>query len=129
MRRVLIDADTLIWFVLNDPKLSRTALAVLADPATDGLVSPATFWEIAIKVSKRKLNLFAPYEDFMDRAIRGNGFAVLPVEVRHAARLATLPHHDGDPFDRMIIAQSLAESIEVVGADTVFDAYGVRRIW
>jgi PIN domain nuclease of toxin-antitoxin system len=127
--RVLLDTHTFLWFVLNDPKLSAPARAVVEDPAKNVLVSPATYWEVAIKVSLKKLDLFAPYADFMDRGIAGNGFEILPVEPRHCGRLVALPFHHKDPFDRLLIAQALAEGVAVVGADAAFDAYGVQRLW
>jgi PIN domain nuclease of toxin-antitoxin system len=65
--RVLLDTHAFLWFVLNDPQLSPLALATIEDPANDVLISPASFWEIAIKVSLKKLDLFAPYVDFMKR--------------------------------------------------------------
>jgi len=109
--RVLLDTHAFLWFVLNDPNLSPRAKATIEDPNADVLVSPASYWEIAIKVALGKLDLFAPYADFMDRGIAGNDFDVLPIEPRHCARLLTLPRHHKDPFDRILAA------------------YGVRRLW
>jgi PIN domain nuclease of toxin-antitoxin system len=92
-------------------------------------VSPATYWEIAIKVGKKKLDLLAPYDDFMKQGIDGNDFRILPIETRHTSLLTTLPMHHKDPFDRLIITQALAETIPAVSVDTEFDAYGVTRLW
>jgi PIN domain nuclease of toxin-antitoxin system len=127
--RVLPDTHTFLWFVLNDPALSPLAKATIEDPTSDVLVSPASYWEIAIKVALKKLDLFAPYADFMDRGIAGNDFDILPIEPRHCDRLLTLPPHHKDPFDRILAAQALAEGVEIVSADVVLDAYGVRRVW
>ncbi len=127
--RVLLDTHTFLWFVLNDPQLSVPAKDVIDDPAHVVLVSPATYWEIAIKVSKQKLDLRGTYEEFMTRGIAGNEFEILPVEVRHAAALAVLPFHHRDPFDRLIICQAMVEQIPIVSVDSEFDAYGVTRIW
>jgi PIN domain nuclease of toxin-antitoxin system len=98
-------------------------------PGNDKLVSPATYWEIAIKVSIGRIVLGAPLEDFLHRGIVLNGFHVLHVEPQHAVRVAALPFHHKDPFDRLLIAQSLVEDLTLVSNETVFDSYGVKRLW
>jgi PIN domain nuclease of toxin-antitoxin system len=127
--RLLIDSHTFLWFVLKDLQLSRAADALITDPANDILVSPATYWEIAIKVGKKKLDLIASYDDFMKRGIEGNDFEILPIETRHTSLLTTMPMHHKDPFDRLIISQALVEQIPVVSVDVAFDSYGVTRLW
>ena len=127
--RLLLDTHTFLWFVLNDTQLSRPADALISEPTNDVFVSPATYWEIAIKVGKKKLDLFAPYDEFMDRGIRGNGFEILPIETRHTSLLTSMPMHHNDPFDRLLIAQSLVEQTPIVSVDTAFDPYGVVRLW
>ena len=69
------------------------------------------------------------YEDFWRNAIDANGFQILPLLPRHTALLTTMPYHHRDPFDRVIVAQALAEGMSVVSADSILDAYGVTRIW
>lgn len=101
----------------------------MEEPGNERLVSPASYWEMAIKISLGKYVLSKPYADFMDRAITHNGFAVLPIEPRHTAALIAMPFHHRDPFDRMIIAQAMVENITVVSSDAQFDAYPVKRIW
>jgi PIN domain nuclease of toxin-antitoxin system len=125
----LLDTHSLLWFTLGDPQLSRAALALINDPANDKLVSPATYWEIAIKVSIGKLTLNQPYEDFMDRGIRQNGFDILHIEPRHTAALVAMPSHHKDPFDRLLVAQALIEGIPIVSGDVALDPYGVTRLW
>jgi PIN domain nuclease of toxin-antitoxin system len=93
--RLLLDTHALLWFALNDPQLSSTALSHIVDPANQKLVSPASYWEIAIKIGTGKYLLAQPYEDFMRSAIDANGFGILPIEYRTAA-LTTLPHHHRD---------------------------------
>ena len=127
--RLLLDTHALLWFTLGDPQLSPAALALINDAGNDKLVSPASYWEIAIKVSIGKLALNQPYEDFIDRGVRQNGFDVLPIEPRHTGRVAVLPFHHKDPFDRLLIAQALTDGLAVVGADSLFDRYGVTRLW
>lgn len=78
---------------------------------------------MAIKVSLGKYPLTVPFEQFFTQGIEHNDFSILPIQIRHAAVLSSLPMHHKDPFDRMIIAQALAEQIGVVGIDAAFDSY------
>jgi PIN domain nuclease of toxin-antitoxin system len=127
--RLLLDTHTLLWFALNDAQLSNTAMGVIMDPANEKMVSPASYWEIAIKISIGKYTLSQPYEDFMRSAIDMNGFGYLHIEPRHTASLITLPYHHRDPFDRLLVAQALVEGLTLVSGDGTFDKYGVNRIW
>ena len=109
--------------------MSTTASDLIIDPANDIEVSPATYWEIAIKISLGKYTLPEPYDVFMEREIATNDFRILPIEPKHTAVLATLPFHHRDPFDRLLIAQAMVEAIPILSVDTVFDAYPVTRLW
>jgi len=126
---LLLDTQALLWFVLDDAHLSRKAREAII--ATDGLifVSPASLWEIAIKISLGKYALPSPFAAFWDSQLLTNDFTILPITVSHTARVADLPFHHRDPFDRLIIAQSLVEGISVVSSDKMFDQYGIERIW
>jgi PIN domain nuclease of toxin-antitoxin system len=114
---------------LADPQLSGPAIAAIMDPANRKWVSPATYWEIAIKISIGKYVLAQPYEDFWRDAIDANGFHILHILPRHTTLLTTMPYHHRDPFDRLIIAQALAEGMSTVSTDSIIDAYSVARIW
>ena len=127
--RLLLDTHSFLWFVLNDPQLSTAAQRFINDPGNDILISPASYWEMAIKVGLRKLDLHAPYDDFRLRGIDGNDFEILPIEPRHASILTTLPLHHRDPFDRILIAQAMVEAVPIVGMDSAFDSYGIQRLW
>ncbi len=127
--RVLLDTHAFLWFVLNDAQLSTSARCLIEDPTTDVYISPASFWEIAIKVRLGKLDLRSPYDEFMQRGILGNDFTILAIEPRHTSVLTTLPMHHKDPFDRLLIAQAQVEKMAIAGADSEMDAYGVQRLW
>jgi PIN domain nuclease of toxin-antitoxin system len=127
--RVLLDTHTFPWFVLGDTQLSASAKATIEDPRNEKLLSPASYWEIAIKISLGKYTLSKPYEEFMEKGITENGFGVLPIEPKHTAVVTTLPFHHRDPFDRLIIAQAMVEDAAIVSNDTAFDAYSVTRVW
>jgi PIN domain nuclease of toxin-antitoxin system len=127
--KLLLDTHTLLWLVENDPQLSQTALDVLVDPGNELLLSPATYWELAIKISIRKYRLADPLADYIAEAVRLYGFSILPIDVKHAEAIVNLPHHHKDPFDRMLIAQSIVEDIPLVSSDAAFDAYPINRLW
>jgi PIN domain nuclease of toxin-antitoxin system len=125
--RVLLDSHAVLWFMLNDAKLSRAAMELMADSGNDCLLSPVNHWEIALKISIGKYRLQDDFEtmwrDAMDR------FPMLSIEPKHTARLLSLPFHHKDPFDRLLIAQALVEQVPLVSGDIVFESYGVKRLW
>src|SRR5438093_12207474 len=125
----LLDTHTLLWYTLADRRLSGTAKTLILDPANEILISPASYWEIAIKVSIGKLTLHQPYEDFIDACLNKYGFTILPIDPRHTARVIGLPFHHKDPFDRLLVAQALVESIPIISNDAALDAYGITRLW
>jgi PIN domain nuclease of toxin-antitoxin system len=119
----LLDTHTLLWFALNDPQLSDTAMKLVMDPANEKLVSPA------IKISIGKYTLSKPFDVFMQEAIDKNGFGYLHIEPKHTAPLTTLPFHHRDPFDRLLIVQAMVEEIPIVSGDRAFDDYPIKRLW
>ncbi len=127
--RDLLDAHTLLWSQDDIGRLPSSAAAALTDPAHDRLLSIVTVWEIGIKVSLGKLPLSKPFRSWIDTAIADLVLTLLPITVDHVERLAALPFHHRDPFDRLLIAQSQAEGIPLISCDALFDAYGVQRIW
>ena len=127
--RHLLDSHTLLWYTLGDPQLSGTANALILDPANEILISSASYWEIAIKVSIGKLALHQPHEDFMDACLNKYGFSILGIDLKHTARLIGLPFHHKDPFDRLLVAQAIVENIPIVSNDTTLDAYRIGRLW
>ena len=127
--RILLDTHAFLWFVLGDAKLSRQARTAIESSANEKFVSPASYWEIAIKISAGKYTLPQPYEQFIQKAIDDNGFAILPIMPQHTAALTNLPFHYRDPFDRLLIAQAMVEQMPIISNDAVFEAYPVTRIW
>ena len=127
--RVLLDTHAFLWFILDDPQLSKTAKRLIEDSTNEVEISPASYWEIAIKIAKKKYMLPEPYERFMEQQIADNEFHILPISIGHTALLTTMPFHHKDPFDRLLIAQASYEGIPIVSADEQFDAYRMKRIW
>jgi len=108
--------------------LSEEAKALIEDDENELMLSIASVWEMAIKTSLGKLMLAQPF-DKLPAHIEQNKIAILPITVEHTIRLAKLPFHHRDPFDRLIIAQALVEKLPIIGIDATFDAYGVKRLW
>lgn len=126
---LLLDTHTFLWYALDDTRLAAAArLAIDTDPETV-FISPASYWEIAIKIGYGRYTLTMPFDELWGRAITQEQFTILPIEIRHATRLITLPLLHRDPFDRMLVAQALSENCPLVSNDTRLDAYGIRRIW
>lgn len=126
---LLLDTHAFLWFIDNDPRLSATAAARIADPATDVHVSVVSAWEIVIKLGTGKLTLGRPLAQLWPESLADNDFKVLNVTSEHVLALEGLPPHHRDPFDRLLIAQAISEGFDLVSADSVFAAYPVRCIW
>ena len=126
---LLLDAHTLLWAVDNPAKLGRQAAASLEAPDNSLLLSAGTIWEIAIKVGLKKLAISRPFREWMTQAIADLGLTVLPITVEAADAQIALPNHHRDPFDRLLVAQVQTEPVVLVSADSVFDQYGVQRLW
>lgn len=127
--RVLLDTHAFLWFILNDVRLSGAARTLITDPANDVEISPASYCEVAIKISIGKYSLSQPYDPFIANQIAVNRFSILPITPHHTAAVIGLPFHHKDPFDRLLAAQSLVEQIPLVSDDATFDTYGVSRLW
>ena len=126
---MLLDTHSFLWFVLNDPRLGAAAKKAIENSANTILISPASFWEIAIKISGGKYKLVRSYEDFWRRGMVENNIDILPIELRHTSQLLSMPFHHKDPFDRLLVAQALAEQIPLISNDSTLDTYGIERIW
>jgi PIN domain nuclease of toxin-antitoxin system len=127
--KLLLDTHALLWMEDDPTRLSLTAFTLLKDPANALLLSTATLWEVAIKVSVGKLKLSKPYPLFVTQALLKLPATRLRMKIEHGTMLSTLPLHHRDPFDRMLVAQALVEQMPIVSIDTRFDAYGVDRRW
>jgi PIN domain nuclease of toxin-antitoxin system len=123
--RLLIDSPAFLWWSEALPALGSTAYAAIADPTNEVLISVAALWELTIKASSGRLGLPTDLETM----VTGQGFSVLSIAFPHLRRLAGLPRFHRDPFDRMMIAQALAEGIPIATGDRAFAAYGVQIIW
>lgn len=126
---LLLDTHAFLWFMEGSERISQRARAEIE--AADGVraLSVASAWEMAIKSSLGKLDLAKPLGELLPPLLTDAGIELLPIEIADLARVATLPFHHRDPFDRLLAAQALERGFTVVSIDEAFDAYGVARLW
>jgi|SRR6185312_8001025 len=123
--RLLLDANSFLWWVTGSPRQSQRAREAIADRANEIFVGIGALWEIAIKRSLGKLEF--PHD--FETVLRNEGFLQLPINFAHLRALEALPHLHRDPFDRLLIAQSIAEGVPIATADRSFAAYGASVFW
>ena len=127
--KLLLDTHTFIWFVTDSPRLSSSAKMLIEDELNEKFLSLVSIWEMAVKCSIGKLRFDLPFQLFIEQQLVENSLDLMKIEVSHLSIVATLPLHHRDPFDRLLIAQSILEQIPIVGADQIFDSYGIERLW
>ena len=127
--RLLIDTHVLLWAVGAPERLSDTARETLSTAGHQVAIGTASLWEIAIKVSRGRLDLAADWQAAIERGRMHMGARWLTVEPTHCGRVATLPWHHRDPFDRMLIAQALCENMTLISKDAAFTKYPVDVLW
>ncbi len=126
--RLLIDSHTFLWWVKDDPALSRRARAAIANPGNECFLSHASIWEMAIKASLGKLTLPSTVERFVVEHCETNNVQLLSITLAHIALVESLPFHHRDPFDRLLVAQARHEAMVLVSRDSSLKAYGVSVI-
>jgi PIN domain nuclease of toxin-antitoxin system len=126
-QRILLDTHTLIWWATGDPKLSRKVRSLIQAEEATIFVSAATAWEIATKVRLGKLDWSA--SESVELYCSGQGFELLPILFAHALKAGSWPQQHGDPFDRMLAAQSEMEGLSLATQDDVIKVFGIQTIW
>ena len=129
MAVLLLDTHVLLWWLAGDRRLSAKALDAIGDEANEIFVSAASTWEIATKIQIGTLAAPTLAGGGITRAIAAQGFETLAISAGHGERAGSLPGAHRDPFDRMLIAQAQAEAMAIVSNRSVFDEFGVTRIW
>lgn len=127
--QLLLDTHAFIWWLAGDAALSPVAQSAIADEGNEVFVSAASAWEITTKYRLGKLPGVAALVADIAVVIADQGFLDLPIGIKHAQSAGGLPGPHKDPFDRMLIAQALLEGMTLVSKETVFDSYGVPRLW
>lgn len=123
--RYLLDTHVLLWWIADDPKLRTDTRATITDPSYEVAVSVASIWEAAIKRAVGKLRFETPV--LLDTLNRG-GIRVLSITAEHALAAGDLPRHHHDPFDRMLVAQALAEGLTLISRDARLRSYEVAIV-
>jgi PIN domain nuclease of toxin-antitoxin system len=126
--RLLLDTHAFLWAFDKPQALSRSVRELLEDGAVERWVSVIALAEIAVKVQKGLLDMPLT-RDFHLAQLAAMNARLLPVESEHCFKLFSLPHHHGDPFDRLLIAQALTDGLTIATVDPVFAPYGVPTIW
>ncbi len=126
--KLLLDPHVWLWSIGEPERLRERCRGLIADPANELLLSAASAWEIAIKYSLGKLALPDSPELFVPRELAAQRVDSLPVTILHALRVAQLPPHHRDPFDRRLVAQAQLEGASVITADPVLERYDVQLI-
>ncbi len=127
--KVLLDTHTFLWSLLNDHRLTRKAKQALTSNEHELVFSLVSLWEIAIKIKTGKLNTIGSSVAYIRDEMDAYGMQLLPIRYEHVLQLESLPHHHGDPFDRLLIAQALTESLPILSADRIFATYGIKLVW
>jgi PIN domain nuclease of toxin-antitoxin system len=127
--KLLLDTHSFLWFISGDSNLRGTARSLIEEPTNDLFLSAASIWEMAIKIGLGKLKIGEPFEKLIPEQLRLNAIDILNIEIEHTSALIALPFHHRDPFDRLLIAQSLVEKLPLISIDSAFDPYGVTRYW
>ena len=122
--RLLLDTHAFLWWRIAEARLS-SEIRVAVGAAEVVFVSMASAWEIGIKTSLGKLHIAEPVE----QQIAASDFEPLSIEFRHIEKVASLPLHHRDPFDRMLVAQSLVEGLTLVTADRRLQSYPIPVLW
>lgn len=125
---ILLDTNAFIWFLEGSERLSKKAKEAIEADENVCHVSIASFWEMAVKISIGKLDMAISFED-LNLLAWDNGIEILPIQFEHTKIVSQLPFHHKDPFDRIIIAQSMVENMPVLTSDSCFKYYTNNIIW
>ena len=129
MQRLLLDTHVFLWWASDAEELSIAARKAISDSRNECFLSIASCWEMAIKSSLGKLSLSKPVDRFVQDVVADNGFRLLAMDLRHTAKVESMPYHHRDPFDRLLLAQAITEKLTMVSADSIFSSYAVKRLW
>lgn len=124
--KLLLDTHALLWYLTTPEKLPAAAHRAIQSAENDVYISLASAWEISIKVALGKLEFDVRG---LANALPAVGVEPLGISLQHTARVAALPQHHGNPFDRMLVAQAMCESMTLVSRDRELAKYGVRLLW
>jgi PIN domain nuclease of toxin-antitoxin system len=127
--KVLVDTHTFLWDLLSDHRSSRIAKQILKSDEHELFFSLVSLWEFAIKIKTGKLNALGSSVAYIRDEMENYSMQLLPIRYQHILQLEELPAHHSDPFDRLLIAQAIAESLPILTHDEKFSLYPVKTIW
>lgn len=127
--KILLDTQAFLWWNMDDPRLSQTARALIADGRNELYLSAASAWEIAIKAARGSLILPEPPAQYVPSRLQLHRMLALPILFRHALYVYDLPRLHRDPFDRLLIAQSRLEDLPLLTVDPEIARYDIRCLW
>jgi PIN domain nuclease of toxin-antitoxin system len=127
--KLLLDTHTFLWSVGDDPRLSPVARQHIADPSNDLFISIASLWEATIKIATGKMRVPGDTVDYLLNRTVETGTNILPILPKHLQHLQGLPMLHRDPFDRMLISQSVVEKMPLVSVDAQLRRYEVEILW
>ncbi|HZG37949.1 MAG TPA: type II toxin-antitoxin system VapC family toxin [Nodosilinea sp.] len=125
----MLDTQCWLWWFAQPEKLNEPVIETIANEANEVWFSVASVWEMGIKVSIGKLPLPEPLDRYVSTRMTQLGARSLEITAAHALRVAALPLHHRDPFDRMLIAQAQVENMTLVSADSMFNQYEISLLW
>ncbi len=125
----LLDTHAFIWIITDDARLSAFAQECFEDPCNKIYFSTVSAWEMAIKSSIGRLKLKVPLKALIERNLESKLIKLLDVRLEHVLKVEELHYHHRDPFDRLLIAQSIVEDFQLLSADSIFKEYPVRSVW
>jgi PIN domain nuclease of toxin-antitoxin system len=124
----LLDTHAFLWFSEDNRNLSAEAKLLIEDTRNNCVISIVSLWEIAIKISLKKLKIKLDFKDLL-KEIYKYDFLLLPIEFEHTVELTSMKFYHRDPFDRLLVAQSKVENFSIISKDEIFDHYEIQRIW
>ena len=127
--RILLDTCTFLWLAEGDPALSAPAREAIVDPSNEVYLSPISVWEIVIKQALGRLVLKLSADRYVPEQRQLHRIDTLPVTEYAALQLSRLPSHHRDPFDRLLMAQAVAEACTIATPDPLIRQYPVSTIW
>lgn len=127
--KLLLDTHVFLWWVSDEGKISQSARNHIASGKNEVYFSAVSSWEISIKSSLDKIVLKTPIDEFIPEQLVSCNFRPLPIEVAHTVAVAELPDHHRDPFDRLLVAQSVVEKMSLVSNDSALSQYDIDLVW
>jgi PIN domain nuclease of toxin-antitoxin system len=127
--KVLVDTHTFLWDLLGDHRSSRLAKQILKSDEHELFFSLVSLWEFAIKIKTGKLNALGSSVSYLRDEMENYSMQLLPIRYNHILQLEALPAHHSDPFDRLLIAQAITESLPILTNDQKIQLYPVKLLW